>query len=165
MAELRAGGPIPLARGCLGAFDPAALGHALLPPREAREVRHCIQEHATADLAKARDGLAQIQGGGVMRLGRRDHGQRQIPAQRILVLNQGQGDGDALLPGGIRTPLRHPGTVGLVGDLLADLGQMVLTVRLRAMRQPLSPVAHQMQAPPEPVPRGPPVGGRDVCLR
>ena len=100
-----------------------------------------------------------------MRLGRRDTGQLQIPKQRIRGPNQGQVDGDALLHGGIRTPLRPTVTVGCVGDRLADRGQMVLTVRWLHMRSQLSPVAHPMQAPPEHVPRGPHGGGIDVCLR
>jgi hypothetical protein len=165
MADLRAGGPIPLARGCLGAFDPAARGHELLHPREAREVMPCIPEHETADLAKARDGLEPRPRVGIMRLGRRDHGPRQIPAQSIIVPNQGTVDVEALLHGGSRKPLHNTITVGCGGDLLADLRQIVRTGRLLDRRQQRSPVAHQMPAPPEHIPGGPQVSGIDVRLR
>jgi hypothetical protein len=81
-----------------------------------------IQAHATEDLAKARDGLEPIPGVGMMLLGHSDNGPLQVPEQSIIVPNQGQVGFDALLHGGLKTPLRHTVTVGFGGELLADLG-------------------------------------------
>ena len=92
-----------------------------------------LQQHATADLAHAGNGLEPIEGVGIGLLGRRDTRQRQSPQQIILVPNQGQVDFDALLDGGLRKPLGDAVTVGFGGDLLANLGQMVLTVSLLHM--------------------------------
>ena len=164
-ADFRAGGTRPLARGFLGACDQAAGGHEILHPREASDVMHFLPEHEPEALANAWDGLEPIQGVGIMRLVRRDNGQRQIPEQRIIGPTQSKVDFAALLPGRIRNPLRNPVTGGLIGELRADLGQIVLTVGWLDMRQQLSPVAHQMHSPPEPVARGPHVGGIDVRLR
>ena len=50
---------------------------------------HFIQEHEPEDLANARGGLEQMQGVGIMLLGRRDNGQLQLPEQSIIVPNQG----------------------------------------------------------------------------
>jgi hypothetical protein len=49
LAALRAGGPLPLARRCLGACDEPAGGHANLAPWEARDSMHGIHEHETED--------------------------------------------------------------------------------------------------------------------
>jgi len=51
MADLRAGGAIPLPGGFFGAFDQAAIGHAILDPGEAGDVMDLIQQHETQDLA------------------------------------------------------------------------------------------------------------------
>ncbi len=43
MADLRAGGAIPLPRRCLGACDQAAIGHKILDPREASDIMDRVE--------------------------------------------------------------------------------------------------------------------------
>jgi hypothetical protein len=57
IADLRAGGAIPLPRGCLGACDQAALGHKLLNPREAGDSMDLVEQDQMQNLANAGDGL------------------------------------------------------------------------------------------------------------
>jgi len=86
---------------------------------------HCLQEHETEDLAKARDSLKHVQRIGIMRLGRRDHGQLQIPQPLVIIVDQSEVDCDALRHGGIRQPLSHTSAAGFGGDLLTNLGHIV----------------------------------------
>ena len=125
---------------------------------------HFIQEHETEDLANARDSLEQVQGVGIMLLGRRDNGQFQIPQQLIIIVDQGEVDFDTLLHGGIREPLSNTAAVGFVGDLLANIGQIVLPIGLLDMRQQLSPFPHEMHPPPKQVAGGSHLRGIDVGL-
>ena len=93
---------------------------------EASDVMHFLPEHEPEALANAWDGLEPIQGVGIMRLVRRDNGQCQIPEQRIIGPTQSKVDFCALSPGRIRNPSCNPVTGGLIGELRADLGQIVL---------------------------------------
>ena len=58
MADLRAGGALPLPRRCLGACDQAARGHKILDPREAGDIMDRVEQDHTHKLANAGDGLA-----------------------------------------------------------------------------------------------------------
>jgi hypothetical protein len=126
---------------------------------------HCIQAHATEDVAHARASLAPVPRLGSMLLGRLDHRQRQLPQQRVIIVQQRAVDCDALLPGGIRQPLSHPSAMGCGGDLLAPLGQIVLTVGWLDMGQPLRPLPQERHPPPQPGTGGPQLCGRDVGWR
>jgi hypothetical protein len=68
----------------------------------------------------------------------------------------------ALLHGGIRKPLGHPGAVGLIGHLVATLRQVVLTSGILDVRQELRTLAHERQPPSEQSTSGPHGGGRDI---
>jgi hypothetical protein len=57
MADLRAGGALPLPRRCLGALNPAARGHKILDPREAGDSMDLVEQDHTHHLANAGDGL------------------------------------------------------------------------------------------------------------
>jgi hypothetical protein len=46
----------------------------------------------------------------------------------VVVVNQCKVDVDALLHRGLRKPLRDAVAVGFVGDLLANLGEVILAV-------------------------------------
>ena len=78
VADLGAGGPIAFPGRFFGTCDQAAIGDEILHPWEAGDGMNFLQEPATENLADARNGLEQIQGIGVMLLGRRDNGQLQI---------------------------------------------------------------------------------------
>jgi hypothetical protein len=148
VAELRTGGALALAGGCLGPCDAPAGGHAIRHPGATSDSMDGLPEHETQDLASARDRLEPVQGVGILRLGRRHKGHRQVPQPLILRIDQGAGDCEALLHGGSRAPRRHTGAVGWLGDLCPTLGHMVLTGGLLDMRQPCRPFPHEMDAPP-----------------
>jgi len=54
--------------------------------------------------------------------------------------------------------------VRLVRQLLADLGQIVLTVRILDVGSEFGALAHQMTPPPQQVPGGAQLGGVDLGL-
>jgi hypothetical protein len=99
-----------------------------------------------------------------MLLGGLPNGQLQIPQQLVIIVNQSEINCDALLHGGLRKPLSHPSAIGFVGDLLANLGHVVLPVGLLHMRQQLGPFPHERHAPPQQVPGSTHRGGVDVGL-
>ncbi len=162
MADLCAGGALALPGRFLGALDQAAIGHNILDPWEAGEVMPLIQEPETEDLANARDRLEQVQRVGIMLLGHGDNGQLQVPQQLVIIVDQGEVHRDAFLDRGSGKALGDPGAVGLVRDLCADVGQVILAIGLLDMCQQLSPLAHEMYAASEQVSRGAHGRGIDV---
>ena len=78
--------------------------------------------------------------------------------------NQCEVDFDTLLYSGIGKPLGHPVAVGFVGKLFPNLGQVVLAIGVLAMRQQLSPFAHEMYPAPEEVARGTHLRRIHICL-
>jgi hypothetical protein len=72
---------------------------------------------------------------------------------------------EALWPGGVGKPLRHPLAVGLVRDCLAHLGEVGLTRGMVDVGQPCRPTAPKRHPAPQQVPGSAPVGGRDRGLR
>jgi hypothetical protein len=72
---------------------------------------------------------------------------------------------DTLLHGGLRKPIRHTLPVCLVGQLLPDLGQVVLAVGLLDVRKEFGAFTGQMEAAPEQVARYLHLGRIDLGLR
>ena len=66
MANLRAGGAIPLPGRFLGACDQAAIGHTLLDPRAAGAIMALVEQHQTQNRTEAGDGWEPVQGLGVV---------------------------------------------------------------------------------------------------
>ena len=71
---------------------------------------------------------------------------------------------DALLHGGIAEALRHPIPVGFVGDLLANLREVVLTIGIVDVREQLCALAHEMHPPLQEIPGGSHISGIDIGL-
>jgi hypothetical protein len=165
MADLRASGAIPLPRRFLGAFDQAAIGHHILDPRETGDIMALVEQDQTQKLANAGDGLEPVQGLGVVLLRCPHDGQCEIAESLVIEVKQGQVDFHAFGHRGIGKPLGDAGAVGFVGDLLPNLGQVVLPVGLLDMGQECRAFARQMQAAPEEITSRPPRGRLDVGLR
>ena len=123
-----------------------------------------VQHHERQNLAYARDGTQAGEGVGIVWLGTLDAGQLQGGQPLIVVGEQGQVDLDVLLRRRIGKALGHAAAVGLVGDVLADRGQVVLAVGLLPLGQEVGPLAHQGDAAPQQVTGRPHVGGLDRGL-
>jgi hypothetical protein len=87
-----------------------------------------IEQHEAENLADTGRGLQQIQGISVMVFGGLDDGMLQIGKQLVVVGDQRQVDLNAFLHGAIGKALGDPITIRFVGDLLAELRQVVLAV-------------------------------------
>jgi hypothetical protein len=93
-----------------------------------------------------------------------DHRPLEVSEQAVVVANQRQIHLDTLLDGEIRKALGDAGSVRLVGELLANLRQVILAVGLLDMSQSFGPFAPQMDPAPEEVSGGAPLGGIDRGL-
>src|SRR5262245_60809909 len=85
-------------------------------------------------------------------LRRLDDRQFHIAGQPIVMVNQGEVDFDALLYCGLKEPLSHTVPIVLGGQLLPDLGQIVLAIGLLDVREQPGAFARQRQAASEEVP-------------
>jgi hypothetical protein len=92
-----------------------------------------IEQHQGQALPHPRDGAQAGAGVGIVRRGAFDAGEFQVSEELIVVGNQGQVALEALVHGGVSKALGDPVAVGLLGDLLADLGQVILTVSILDM--------------------------------
>jgi len=70
--------------------------------------------------------------------------QLEVGEESVVRGDQNQVDFDSLLYRGIVAALGHASTVGFVGDLFANRGQIVLAVRILDMGQEFSPFAQQV---------------------
>jgi hypothetical protein len=165
MTKLRAGGAGVFPRRVLGAFDQAARGHTILHPGQAHHIMHLIQADQRQDVAKPGDRWPPVQRLGLVWLGRVDEGSLQGVESLVVVSHEPEVDRKTLWHGRIGKPLRDASPVRLIRQLLAHLGQMVLAVGLLHRREPLGPLAREMQAAPEEITGRPHRGGIDIGLR
>jgi hypothetical protein len=77
----------------------------------------------------------------------------------VRVVNQSQVDCDTRLHGGIGKALRAAVAVRLIGDLLANLGPVILAVGIVDVGSQLRPLAHQGHPSPEEIAGRPHRGG------
>ena len=91
--------------------------------------------------------------------------QLELVEQGVIEADQGQVGFNTGLDGGIREAFGDAGTVGFVGDLFADLGQVVLAVGVLDMSQQLGPFAHQIGTAAQQVAGGAHLGRIDVGHR
>jgi hypothetical protein len=164
MADLLARGPIAFAGGFFGPLDQPARGDKLLHAWKAMNIVDLIQPHECAELADPWDRAQAVEGLRLMRLGRPHEIPLEVSQQAVISVDQCEVQVDALLDGRLRKAFGHAIAVRFVGQLLADLGQVILAVRLLEMGQSLGPCAGQMHAAPEEVSRGPYSGGIDIRL-
>jgi hypothetical protein len=69
-------------------------------------------------------------------LGCFEDGQLQVAEPAVIMVNQGEVHCKTLLHGRVQASLGHAVPVGLVGELLANLGAVVLAMGVRHMGQP-----------------------------
>src|SRR5215470_571776 len=96
VTDLRARGAIPLPRRLLRALDKAAIREEILDPREAGDRMDFVEQYQAQDLANPGDRTQQVQGLGIMLLGRCEDGELHVAEQRVVVANQREVDCDAL---------------------------------------------------------------------
>jgi hypothetical protein len=100
----------------------------------------------------------------IVLLGRLAPRQLHVVEQLSVGVNQGAVDGALLLHGGSKAPCRHAIPSRLGGQLVPELGSVVLAVRLLDVREALGACACQRHTAPEEVPCGAHGSRRDVGL-
>jgi hypothetical protein len=165
MADFRAGGAETFPRRFLGALDQTAIGGTILPPRATVDLMDVVEPHAAEALADARHRVQQLQGLGVMGLGRFADGAFDVAPQRIVGGDERESHCDALVHHRIGQALGDPIAVGFVGDRFAEGGEGILAGGIVHRGQELTAFAGQVQAPTQQVAGRAPRGGIDIGLR
>lgn len=165
VADLRPRGPLTLPRRCFRALDQAARGDELLDSWETVAVMNLVEQYQTQELANTWYRAQPIEGVGLVLVGGVDNVELQVAEQVVVVIDQREVDCDALLHGRIGKAFGYALPVGLVGELFADLGQVVLAVGLLAVGSPRCARAPQVHSAPEQVPGRPHRRGIDIGWR
>jgi hypothetical protein len=140
---LCAGRAHALARRCRGTRDQTARGDDILHRRHAVQVVQVVVQHEAEELADPGDGLQPIQRGRVMGLGRLDASEGDSAPPLVVLGAQGHVAGHTLWHSGSGQACSDAIAMGLVGDLLAELGPVIWTLGLLDMGQQGSALAHQ----------------------
>ena len=165
IADLLTRGPMAFAGGFFGAFDEPAVGDEILDAREAVDVVDLVEDDEGEDLPDAVDGLKEIKDVGVVFLGRSDDEEFEIREQGIVVIDKHKIDFDALLHTGMWEAFGDASSVGFVGDLFADVREVVLAVGVLNVAEELGTFAHEMHAAAEKIPGRSHLLGIDVGQR
>jgi hypothetical protein len=123
-----------------------------------------IPPHQAQDLAAPGDGAQPGEWRGRVWLGRGEEGPLDVAEPEVVGVDQREVHLHALLDGRSRNAFGHAVPVRLVGELLVDVGSVILAIRLLDRGQPLRSRAHLRHPAPPEVPRGAPVSRIDVGL-
>ena len=162
IAALGAGRARALARRFFRALDQPAGGDTSLAPWTPLDSMKLIEQPQAQELTDPWDGTQQGEGVGVMRLGRCEDRQVEVPEPLVLVAQEGASACAPLRHGGIGKPLSHAMAVGLVGALRANLRPVVLARGMLDMGQPLGAFSHAGYPALAPVVRRTHRCGRDL---
>jgi hypothetical protein len=165
MADLRFGTPIAFHSGFLGALHQAVRRDERPEPWEAMASMDVLPQYQGEDLADAWERAPPGEGAGLVELGHLAIRPLHVAAQVAMGLAQGSVHCDTLLDRRRSRSLRDASPIGLVGDVLADGGQIGLAVRMLDVGEEHCPFAPQMHAAPEHIMGGVPLGGIDRGLR
>src|SRR5436190_10689740 len=113
----------------------------------------------------AGNGIQQTKRGRVVKLRVTQDLQFDFIQQAIVKIDASEIEADAGLDTDVGKALGDSCTIAFISDLLPDLGQIVLTVRVLNVRQQLGTVMHQMHAPAKQISSRAHVLGIDIGLR
>jgi len=128
VTDLGTRGAVSCACGFIRAFDQAAIGDKILHPWETLDVMNLVEQNEAQDFSDPGHDLEQVQGLGIVLLCRFDNVSFHIAEEMVVVPDQREVDFHALLDGRIGKALGDADTIGFVGELFPDLGQVILTV-------------------------------------
>ena len=152
ITDFLARGTVAFTGGLFGAFDESAVGDEVLHARESVDVVDLVEDDKGEYFADAVDGSQTVKDVGVVYLGRSDDEEFEIREQGIVVIDKHKIDFDALLHAGIREAFGNATSVGFVGDLFADLREVVLAVGVLNMAEEFGTLSLEVVATPEEVP-------------
>jgi hypothetical protein len=154
VAAFLARGAIACARGFPGTRDQAAVRDAILDAGAPVDIGAFVEQHEAEERADTGHGLSQIQGLRLVLRGGLQEGEVQSLEPLVIIGDARQVDCNGLLDRGIGKALGHAVTIGCVGDLCANLGEVGLTGRMLDMRQKRRAFTHQMGTAPQEVTGG-----------
>jgi hypothetical protein len=93
-----------------------------------------VEQYEAEDFSNTRDGLQQVQGVGLVFLGGLDDGEFQITEELIIRGDEGSVALDVLLHSSIVKARGDTLAVGFVGDVLADLWQVIRAIGILDVR-------------------------------
>lgn len=124
MTACAAGGAGACASRFSGTLDETTGGGTILPPREALDIMHLVEQHAAEERADPGDRLPQREGLGVMMLGGCDEGAFAITEQLVVVGNDARSTARLLGTAGSAQRSATPSRLALSAILLPMAGSV-----------------------------------------
>jgi hypothetical protein len=165
IAHFRACGPVAFAGRFFGPLAQAAVGDKPLDAGETRDVMELIQQHEAQDCANPGSRLEQVERLGLVLLGGFEEVSLQVAAQLVIVGDQGEVYFHALLHRSIGKPRSDARAVGFGGQLLPNLGEVLLAIGMLDVAQQLRPPPGAIHPAPQQVAGRTPLGRLDIRLR
>ncbi len=151
IADLSTGRAVNFAGRFFLRFHQTAVGHEILHAGEARDVMNLIQKHKPKNLADTGNRIEQMKAIGIVLFGMAQDFQFDLVEQVVVEADPFQIEGNVGLDAGIGEAFGNTFTVTPIGDLLSDVGKVVLVIRDLDVSQQFGPLAHQMHPAAEQV--------------
>lgn len=129
-----------------GTLDKTTRRREILPPWEALNVMDFVEQDETEDFSNTWHRLSEVQRLGIVLFGCFEHKEFEIAEHLVILGEQCEGACHSFLASWSIEPLGDAVPIGFIGDLLADLGPVVLAVGMLDMRQEFRAFAHQGRA-------------------
>jgi hypothetical protein len=135
-----------------GAFDEAAVGDKILDPGEAPDVVDFVEEDEAKDLPHPWDTPEQVPAVDIVSLGAFFDVALELTEEVVVEVEQLKIDLDAFANRGIREAVGDSIAVCLEGDLLLELGQVVLTVGVLDVGEEFGALSHEVVSAAQEIP-------------
>ena len=165
VADLLAGGSQALSSGFLGAFDKPAVGDEILDTREAFDVVNLVENDECQNFPDTRNRAESMECLRVVLFCGTDNIEFQVGEQGVVVPEHFEIDFDSLFDAGVRKPIGDACPVGLVGDLLSDFREVVLTVGVLYVNKQFGSLVHEVHPAAQKVTSGAHFGRIHICHR
>ena len=135
-----------------GAFDEAAVGDKILHPGKASDVVDLVEEDKAKDLSHPWDASEQVPGVDIVSFGALLDGALDLTEEPVVEVEKLEIDLDAFAHRGIREVLEDSIAICLEGDLLPELGEVVLTVGILDVGKELGTFSHEVVSAAQEIP-------------
>jgi hypothetical protein len=115
-------------------LDETPIGGEVLHPWKAGNIMDFVEQPEAEDFSNTGHRLQEVESLGIVLRGGFKAVELQVTEELIILGDQGQVDLDVLLDRQIANAVSDPRTIGLVGDFLPDVGQIVPRVGILHMR-------------------------------
>jgi len=162
IADLFTGSSVSFPCRLFGALDQPSIGDEVLNCREAVDVMDLVENDQGQDLSNPGHRAQAMKSVDVMNLGRLGDVELNLGEQPVVVIDQREVHLHGLTHARFVKAFGHSFAVGLIGDLLADLREVILAVGILDVGEKLGAFAHQVHTATKQVAGGSHQSGIDV---